>query len=167
MFHSIFNDNKCALQVSWNWWCEKYSVDFDVCVCVVQRTRRGCQVGSLLLLCHYSSSLFHSFSNFLTQVSEIIFRVWCRRERLDEVKPFPDFSSLQSKLPPHRKIYPCPILEKPLDGKSAPIQDWKNHLMLLPPRSSWNAWNWQAILEEQTWVLAFIPKSKDAQLHRN
>ena len=109
-----------------------------MCVCVVHRTRRGCQVGSLLLLCHYSSSLFHSFSNFLTQVSEIIFRVWCKRERLDEVKPFPDFSSLQSKLPPHWKIYPCPILEKPLDGKSAPIQNWRNHLMLLPPRSSWN-----------------------------
>ena len=158
MFHSIFNDYKCELQVSWNWWCEKYSVDFDVCVCVVHRTRRGCQVGSLLLLCHYSSSLFHSFSNFLTQVSEIIFRVWCRRGRLDEVKPFPDFSSLQSKLPPHRKIYPCPILEKPLDGKSAPTKNWRNHLMLLPPRSSWNAWHWLGLLEEQTWVLDFIPK---------
>ena len=81
------------------------NVECSVTLCAVER--KGCQVGSLLLLCHYSSflSTFPTLCNASDSIFEMYFPPRCRNVGLCEVKPFPDFTSLQSRLPMQRKIY--------------------------------------------------------------
>ena len=85
-------------------------------------SKGGCQVGSLLLLCHYSSflSTFPNPHQHKFYISKVLF-LRCTHAGLDEVKPFPDFTSPQSRLPMQRKTYSCPELEIPLQSASQKV----------------------------------------------
>ena len=106
----------CKVTVKWTYCEHRTACSAKVCSgqCALD-SKGGCQVGSLLLLCHYSSflSTFPNPHQHKFYISKVLF-LRCTHAGLDEVKPFPDLTSPQSRLPMQRKTYSCPELEIPL-----------------------------------------------------